>query len=259
MLTSIGLPSLPESVHAAVACAKIASAYTKEVELKGWRDEKETQPRNTTAEKKASRAQTIMTRDANDNDNDPSPTSERTLSESSTLHQSWSPKQPAKDRPEPFSIPIDGRDEKKEFEKPICLDDHNRAVHGYPKLATFMAHEPGGAIARRFASLNLRILLYKQAEIVCLEHELDEMEVKFGHKKDLHHSVKALIHAKSGSEGKELWDKIQTIDVALERYSKDDRDPCHVGILLIHIQIGFFSSKRPSMNCRVPTILISTT
>ncbi|KAE9970926.1 hypothetical protein BLS_004686 [Venturia inaequalis] len=161
-----------------------------------------------------------MTRDANDNDNDPSPTSERTLSESSTLHQSWSPKQPAKDRPQPFSIPIDGRDEKKEFEKLICLDDHNRAVHGYPKLATFMAHEPGGAIARRFASLNLRILLYKQAEIVCLEHELDEMEKKFGHKKDLHHSVKALIHAKAGSEGKELWDKIQTIDAALERYNR---------------------------------------
>ncbi|TLD20917.1 ATP synthase subunit gamma [Venturia nashicola] len=159
-----------------------------------------------------------MTKDENDSRVLPPP--ERSLSESSTLDQAWSPKQPGQDRPETFSIPINEREEKKEFEKRICLDDHNRAVHGYPKLATFMAHEPGGAIARRFASLNLRILLYKQAEIVCLEHELDELETKFRDKKDLHHSVKALIHAEAGSEGKELWDKIQSIDVALERYNR---------------------------------------
>lgn len=167
-----------------------------------------------------------------DNENNISPISEETLSESSTLDQSWSPKQSEKQHPEAFSISIDGSDEKKEVEKPICLDNHNRAVHGYPKLATFMAHEPGGAIARRFASLNLRILLYKQAEIVCLEHELDELEDKFRHKKDLHHSVKALIHAKAGSEGKEMWDKIQSIDVALERYSKADCDRSHFGMSL---------------------------
>jgi hypothetical protein len=93
------------------------------------------------------------------------------------------------------------------------------APHGYPRLSTFMAHEPGAAIARRFASLNLRILLYKQAELVCLEHELDELEQKYSDHKNLHYSVRELIHAEPGSVGRDIWDKIQRLDIALERYS----------------------------------------
>jgi hypothetical protein len=102
----------------------------------------------------------------------------------------------------------------------ITLDDFKRAPHGYPRLSTFMAHEPGAAIARRFGSLNLRILLYKQAEIVCLEHELDELEQKYSHHKHIHYSVREFMTAQPGSVASEIWDRIQKLDVALERYSK---------------------------------------
>jgi hypothetical protein len=99
------------------------------------------------------------------------------------------------------------------------LDDYQRATHGYPRLSTFMAHEPGAAIVRRFASLNLRILLYKQAEIVCLEHELDELEQKYSHHKHIHYSVREFMNAEPGSVASDIWDKIQRLDIALERYS----------------------------------------
>jgi hypothetical protein len=82
-----------------------------------------------------------------------------------------------------------------------------------------MAHEPGAAIVRRFASLNLRILLYKQAEIVCLEHELDELEQKYSHHKQIHYSVREFMKAQPGSVANDIWDKIQRLDIALERYS----------------------------------------
>jgi hypothetical protein len=100
------------------------------------------------------------------------------------------------------------------------LDEVEYALHGYPRLATFMGHEPGAAIYRRFASLNSRILLYRQAEIVCLEHELDELEKSLSSRKHLHYSVKELMHAPPGTEGARLWDKVQQLDLALERYSK---------------------------------------
>ena len=99
------------------------------------------------------------------------------------------------------------------------LDEVERAVHGYPRLATFMGNEPGAAIYRRFASLNARVLLYRQAEIVCLEHELDELEQAYGEHKHLHYSVKHLIHAKRGTMGHELWNKIEKLDTALDKYN----------------------------------------
>lgn len=99
------------------------------------------------------------------------------------------------------------------------LDELDYAVHGYPRLATFMAHEPGAAIYRRFASLNARILLYRQAEIVCLEHELDDLEKAFSHHKHVHYSIRELIHARTDSVGEKVWNKIQQLDTALERYS----------------------------------------
>lgn len=46
-------------------------------------------------------------------------------------------------------------------------------VGGYPKLSRFMASFPNTAIVRRFADLNMRNILYLQAELVRLEMELD--------------------------------------------------------------------------------------
>jgi len=100
------------------------------------------------------------------------------------------------------------------------LDELEYAVHGYPRLATFMGHEPGAAIYRRFASLNARILLYRQAELVCLEHELDDLEKSYADQKKLHYSIRKLLHSRPGTVEEKVWQKVQEIDNALERYSQ---------------------------------------
>lgn len=162
----------------------------------------------------------------------PSVTISPTLTTSSDeIGQRWGPyKQPERDS---YSIQMDKLSEQSStlrnrswsipHREPIrSLDDYKRAAHGYPRLSTFMAHEPGAAIARRFGSLNLRILLLKQAEIVCLEHELDELEQQYSEHehKHLHYSVRELIHAEPGSVGSQIWLLVQKLDVVLERYSK---------------------------------------
>jgi hypothetical protein len=169
-----------------------------------------------------------MTED-NNHDVDNSPI-ETTLSEATTLGQRWSPSFRRRTGIEnQYAIPLEGITDNAN-ERPRSwslphrqtirnLDDVSRALHGYPRLATYMAHEPGAAIARRFTSSNLRILLYRQAEIVCLEHELDELEQNFARQKHLHQNVRELIHAEPGNDGHKIWDKIQKLDVALERYS----------------------------------------
>jgi hypothetical protein len=157
-----------------------------------------------------------------------------TLSEAATLNQRWSPTRHREGADAAYSIPLEetidkGSERVRSWSLPHrktirSLDDYNRALHGYPRLATFMAHEPGAAIARRFASLNLRILLYKQAEIVCLEHELDELEQNFAGQKHLHQNIRELIHAEPGSDGHKIWEKVQKLDLVLERYSKQSNN-----------------------------------
>jgi hypothetical protein len=53
----------------------------------------------------------------------------------------------------------------------------DKLVAGYPKLAGLMGLFPELAILRRFGSLNMRNLLYMQAELVYLENELQECEL----------------------------------------------------------------------------------
>ena len=99
----------------------------------------------------------------------------------------------------------------------LSVDDE--ALHGYPKLSTHMGNVAGQAIYRRFASLNARRLLYRQAEIVCLEHELNHLEQQYGEHKRLHHSVRELKDAEPDTIGAQLWSKIQELNAALEHYS----------------------------------------
>ncbi|KAK0625563.1 hypothetical protein DIS24_g11122 [Lasiodiplodia hormozganensis] len=49
---------------------------------------------------------------------------------------------------------------------------------GYPSLARRMASMPEASIFRSFASLNIRNLLYMQAELVCLEDELNRYQLE---------------------------------------------------------------------------------
>lgn len=100
------------------------------------------------------------------------------------------------------------------------LDDIDNAQSGYPRLAVFMAHQPGAALFRRFGSVNTRMLLYKQAEIMCLKEELDDIERRFKGRCQLHQSVKEVMNADPGSEGHQIWTKSRRLDIALKDYSK---------------------------------------
>ena len=51
-------------------------------------------------------------------------------------------------------------------------------VEGYPRLAGLLSAKPQTAIFRRFGELNVRNLLYLQAELTVMEHELHEITLE---------------------------------------------------------------------------------
>ncbi|KZF22469.1 hypothetical protein L228DRAFT_246760 [Xylona heveae TC161] len=95
-------------------------------------------------------------------------------------------------------------------------------VKGYPQLAHEVGTEPSWLIFRRFSVLNARNLLYYQAELVQLEHELNELEARSDGKEDgeSHHlEVARLMNSEPGSLGYKQWQKVQEIRGKLEHYS----------------------------------------
>lgn len=53
-----------------------------------------------------------------------------------------------------------------------------RFVIGYPRLAARMSFNPETAAFRRFDALNMRNLLYPQAELVNMEKDLHDLETR---------------------------------------------------------------------------------
>lgn len=86
-----------------------------------------------------------------------------------------------------------------------------------------MGSEPGFAIFRRFGSLNAKLLLYLQAEIVQLEHELVEIERQnsgYDQPGSLQHTVAELMRAPPGSNGEKQWKLVKKIEDRLKDYNK---------------------------------------
>lgn len=94
------------------------------------------------------------------------------------------------------------------------------ALHGYPKLATYIGGKNGCAIYKRFASLNARNLLYHQAKLVSLEHELNDLELDHSWCKDLQYKVDHIFHAEEGSPGYLLRKKHEEVSAALNEYNR---------------------------------------
>ena len=101
---------------------------------------------------------------------------------------------------------------------PTVLVDED-ASHGYPKLASFLGGVEGYAIYKRFASLNARNLLYHQAKLIHLEHELSEMEKSLAGDPDLHYSVHHIFGAEPGTRRGKLRQKYEEVSWALEKYN----------------------------------------
>ena len=102
---------------------------------------------------------------------------------------------------------------------PTILPEED-ALHGYPKLASFISREPGARIFKRFASLNARNLLYHQTKVLHLEHEFDELEKAHKANKDLHYTIDNLFSAQEGMPGYDLRLKWEEVSEALEKYNR---------------------------------------
>ncbi|KAF2090985.1 hypothetical protein K490DRAFT_53909 [Saccharata proteae CBS 121410] len=100
----------------------------------------------------------------------------------------------------------------------LSVDDE--ALHGYPRLAAYISNTPGAAIFRSFSTLDARLLLYRQAEIVCLEHELNHLEQLHGGTKELHYRIGELKDAPAGSSGQLLWEKVIEVEGKMEKYRR---------------------------------------
>lgn len=58
------------------------------------------------------------------------------------------------------------------------MEEMHSPPKGYPQVATFMANNPEMMVVRRFGGLNVRNLLYLQAELIRIEKELLECEIR---------------------------------------------------------------------------------
>lgn len=97
-----------------------------------------------------------------------------------------------------------------------------RHVPGYPGFAHVIGQNPGYSIFRRFTTLDTKILLYLQAELMQLEHELSDMEVKNSEEGDnpgFQQSVVYLMHAEEGSSGWKQWQLVHRILTKKKQYS----------------------------------------
>ena len=105
------------------------------------------------------------------------------------------------------------------LERTPTILPEDEALHGYPKLARFLGGQEGYSIYKRFASLNARNLLYHQAKLVHLEHELNELEQANAKHTDLHYRVHHIFDAEPKSPGYALRMKYEEVSRALDKYN----------------------------------------
>lgn len=98
--------------------------------------------------------------------------------------------------------------------------DPDQPVNGWPRVAMLMAETPDFAAFSRFRDLNIKSLLYYQAELTKLRLDLHEQELEDSHRGD----DNACQYAKRAdilinSEGSEQWELVTTIRKVLKEYS----------------------------------------
>jgi hypothetical protein len=99
---------------------------------------------------------------------------------------------------------------------------------GYPGLSSLMAHADGFGMFKRFAALNMRNLLYMQAELMSLEDELqlatinDQQAPNTDPRSSYSKSADALRASFRSTEPavREQWDKALEVRARLKEYSK---------------------------------------
>jgi len=94
-------------------------------------------------------------------------------------------------------------------------------VEGYPRLAHVIGRNREYAIVRRFTTLDVKLLLYLQAELVQLEHELSRLEAQNSQDDvSMQQSVTKLMKAERGTGAWKQWEMVQHILEKKEQYSE---------------------------------------
>jgi hypothetical protein len=113
-------------------------------------------------------------------------------------------------------------------DNPIENDPVPHLVHGYPKAAGYIERVPEAGIVRGFDALNIRYILYLQAELTELELMLQEIESDDRKSENEHrylHSVRWLSLKRSENSSdpaeRKQWELLtQRIFPKLREYSK---------------------------------------
>jgi hypothetical protein len=116
--------------------------------------------------------------------------------------------------------------------EPNYEDELENPVQGWPHVAKTMADNPDLASFSRFRDLNIKSLLYYQAELTHLRKELHRQEwvdnrTGDGEMQKYANRVDCLISSKYESEHRQ-WDLVQEIRIALKNYSR--LNPVDLGI-----------------------------
>jgi hypothetical protein len=100
---------------------------------------------------------------------------------------------------------------------------------GYPRLAERIAVKPETGIYRRFDALNARHILYLQAELILMEKELRELEVRDNNSKGGNRSRYAMDYKsmleEPSSEDRLQLELLKKIQKKLRQYSQSARMP----------------------------------
>jgi hypothetical protein len=158
-------------------------------------------------------------------------TSSRTSFDSSRRSdQSTTPSSPNSNTFTPIStqfeekMPPNTKDQEQENE----IDDPNPNIGGWPALAARMAATPEFASFSRFRELNIKSLLYYQAELEELQKKLHEIELKDFRQGDhwtgtYYMSANRLVTSDwepdEPEENKKQWKLVKRIRVLLKQYS----------------------------------------
>ena len=96
-------------------------------------------------------------------------------------------------------------------------------MEGYNKVAQLMGAHHEFAIFRRFQTLNMRNLLYMQAEIIHLDADLNEvvrLDAMHADRQDYPYDWFSLAAGEDG-EGSEQWRKVLELRERLDKYSME--------------------------------------
>lgn len=98
--------------------------------------------------------------------------------------------------------------------------ENKKSDFNYDTLADLIASQPSVSIFRRFAKLNAKSLLYLQAELALLEHQLEKLESADQTSDDLNkRQFQWEVRRLAESEG-EHWQKVLQIRAKLKEYSQ---------------------------------------